>query len=260
MAKKKITKEEAAALTRKLFHFYYAGNLEPWFSYLCTDSVYIGTGEPILFGGDAIRKHFEHYEGVQIKIINDEYFPVILSENAALVYGRIVVKSEDHPSSIITHFTVISRVIGSEIKIVYQHNSYEQSKLYETTAMPEAINTTQFVRNLLLEQPFNQRFAVQSGKQTLFINPFTILYVQSHGKNTDLICIDRIIHCNRSIGELAKELPAVFYQIHRGYLVNTRYITAIRRFEVELLSGITLPIPALTYMQVKQDLQAMLQA
>lgn len=140
MVKKKITKEEVAVLTRKLFHLYYSGNLEPWFSYLCTDSVYIGTGEPI------------------------------------------------------------------------------------------------------------------------FVNPFTILYVQSHGKKTELICVDRIIHCNSSIGALAKELPAVFYQIHRGYLVNTRYITAIRRFEVELLLGITLPIPALTYMQVKQDLQAMLQA
>ncbi|MEI3551660.1 MAG: hypothetical protein V8Q17_03460 [Acutalibacteraceae bacterium] len=42
-------------------------------------------------------------------------------------------------------------------------------------------------------------------------------------------------------------------------MVNTLYIVAIRRFEAELLSGLSLPIPALTYTQVKRDLQEMMQ-
>ena len=117
----------------------------------------------------------------------------------------------------------------------------------------------QFVRNLLLKQPPRKRIPIQSGKQTIYVNPYTILYVQSQRKNTEIVCIDRVISCNSPIGKLAKELPQEFYPLHRGYLVNTLYIVAIRRFEAELLSGLSLPIPALTYTQVKRDLQEMMQ-
>ena len=41
---------------------------------------------------------------------------------------------------------------------------------------------------------------------------------------------------------------------HRGYYVNTLYITAIRRFEAELISGAVLPIPALNYTKIRDDL------
>ena len=67
--------------------------------------------------------------------------------------------------------------------------------------------------------------------------------------------MDKVISCNSKIGELEQDLPKVFYPLHRGYLVNTLYIVAIRRFEAELISGISSPIPALTYTKVKQDLQ-----
>ena len=52
-------------------------------------------------------------------------------------------------------------------------------------------------------------------------------------------------------------MPEVFYPLRRGYLVNTLYIVALRRFEAELISGIS--IPALTYTQVKRDLQELIE-
>ena len=55
---KRIDPEQAARLTRELFHQQYRGNPEAWFAYLCPESVYLGTGEPLLFGGEAIREHF----------------------------------------------------------------------------------------------------------------------------------------------------------------------------------------------------------
>ena len=53
--------------------------------------------------------------------------------------------------------------------------------------------------------------------------------------------------CNYIYRELKERLPEVFYPLRRGYLVNTLYIVALRRFEAELISGISIPIPALTY-------------
>ncbi|CBL41782.1 LytTr DNA-binding domain [butyrate-producing bacterium SS3/4] len=78
-------------------------------------------------------------------------------------------------------------------------------------------------------------------------------------KRTELVCVDRVVSCNYIYRELKERLPEVFYPLRRGYLVNTLYIVALRRFEAELISGISIPIPALTYTQVKRDLQELIE-
>ena len=254
MAVKKIELEEVAALTKELFHAHYAGDLEQWFSYLCPDSVYLGTGEPLLFGGDAIREHFKGFSGKAINIIQEEYFPLSLSDNAVQVCGQIFLESLEKSFRIINLFTISYRIIGGELKMVHQHNTYEYMQPSESRILNLDMNTMQFVRSLLLDRPSGRRMPVRSGTQTIFVNPNTVLYVQSQRRKTEFVCIDRVISCNSSIGEIGMELPDFFYPLRRGYLVNTLFIVAIRRFEVELISGICIPIPALTYQQVKQDL------
>lgn len=257
MKNEKINLKEITALSKELFHAHYAGNPEQWFSYLCTDSVYLGTGEPVLFGGNTIQKHFKCFEGISADIVQEEYYPIALGDQAAQVCGTIVVEDKKELIRVITHFTLGYRMLDGNLKLVHQHNSYEymnQGSHGKSNIINWDINTTQFVRNLLLEESPTKRMEIHSGRQTLFVNPNLLLYVQAQQKQTELVCVDKVISCNSTIGELTKELPDVFYPLHRGYLVNTLYIVAIRRFEIELLSGITLPIPAKKYMKVKQDL------
>lgn len=258
MAAKKIELEKIAALTKELFHAHYEGDLDKWFSYLCPDSVYLGTGEPLLFGGDAIREHFKGFTGKAINIIQEEYFPFSFGDSAAQVCGQIVVESLERSFRVINHFTISYRMIGGELKMVHQHNSYEYMQPRESKVLNLDVNTTQFVRSLLLDRPSGCRIPIRSGTQTIFVNPNTVLYVQSQRRKTEFVCIDRVISCNSSIGEIRKELPDLFYPLRRGYLVNPLFIVAIRRFEVELISGICIPVPALTYQQTKQDLQGMI--
>ena len=169
---KQINLEEITALTKELFHAHYAGDLERWFDYLCPDSIYLGTGEPMLFGGSAIREHFKGFEGRAVDVVSEEYYPVPLGETAAQVCGQIAVRSRQNQLGAVNCFTIGWRLIG---------------------------------------------------------------------------------------GELKERLPEVFYPLRRGYLVNTLYIVALRRFEAELISGISIPIPALTYTQVKRDLQELIE-
>ena len=258
MATEKINLEKVAALTKELFHAHYAGDLDKWFSYLCPDSVYLGTGEPLLFGGNTIREHFKGFTGKAVRVVQEEYFPVSLGDKAAQVCGQNHRGKFGGSFRVINHFTISYRMIGGELKMVHQHNSYEYMQPRESKILKLDMNTTHFVRSLLLERPSGRRLPIRSGTQTIFVNPNTVLYVQSQRRKTEFVCIDRVISCNSSIGEIAKELPELFYPLRRGYLVNTLFIVAIRRFEVELISGICIPIPALTYQQVKQDLQGII--
>lgn len=258
MARKKIELKDVVELTKDLYHEYYSGNPEPWFSHLCNESIWIGNGEPLLFGGDAIRDHFQKCQGVQSVILAEEYHPLRQGDDSAIVCGRFVLDRSDRSYQVTVFFTIAYRRIADELKITHQHNSYEFSQINRNASngtLHMDMNTTQFVKNLLLEQHSTTQIPVKSGRQTLFINPVSVMYVQSQGKRTELVCADRLISCSNSIGELASLLPMDFYPVHRSYLVNTRYVTALRRFEVQLVSGITIPVPEKTYMKVKKDFQ-----
>ena len=159
---KQINLEEITALTKELFHAHYAGDLERWFDYLCPDSIYLGTGEPMLFGGSAIREHFKGFEGRAVDVVSEEYYPVPLGETAAQVCGQIAVRSRHNQLGAVNCFTIGWRLIGGELKMVHQHNSYEYTQPDiegERSILKMDMNTTRFVRNLLLEQPVGRRIA-----------------------------------------------------------------------------------------------------
>lgn len=94
MSKTKIDCEQAVCLSQELFHAHFAGEPEKWFSYLSPDSIYLGTGEPALFGRDAIRARFKDFSGILLDILTEEYHPVPLDSSSALVCGQILVQNQ----------------------------------------------------------------------------------------------------------------------------------------------------------------------
>ena len=162
MATEKINLEEVAALTKELFHAHYAGDLEKWFSYLCPDSVYLGTGEPLLFGGDAIREHFKGFTGKAVSVVQEEYFPVSLGDKAAQVCGQIIVESLEGSFRVINHFTISYRMIGGDLKMVHQHNSYEYMQPRESKILKLDMNTTHFVRRICVSSRFTRMASIST--------------------------------------------------------------------------------------------------
>ena len=254
MSKTKLDCEQAVCLSQELFHAHFSGEPEKWFSYHSPDSIYLGTGEPALFGRDAIRARFKDFSGILLDILTEEYHPVPLDSSSALVCGQILVQNQRKTFCVITRFTLVYRNAGGRLQLSHIHNSYEYVPAGETPSLKLDLNTLKFVRSLILKQHSGKRIAVRSGNQTIFVDPYTVLYVQSQNKRTELVCADQVISCNSSLSDLARELPDIFYPLHRGYYVNTLYITAIRRFEAELISGAVLPIPALNYTKIRDDL------
>lgn len=254
MAVKKIELEEVAALTKELFHAHYAGDLGAM--------VFLPLpGQRLPRHGRAVTIWRRRNQGTFQRLFWESHqhhtgriFPAFFERQCVQVCGQIFLESLEKSFRIINRFTISYRIIGGELKMVHQHNTYEYMQPSESRILNLDMNTMQFVRSLLLDRPSGRRMPVRSGTQTIFVNPNTVLYVQSQRRKTEFVCIDRVISCNSSIGEIGMELPDFFYPLRRGYLVNTLFIVAIRRFEVELISGICIPIPALTYQQVKQDL------
>ena len=93
------------------------------------------------------------------------------------------------------------------------------------------------------------------GNKNIHLDMAMLLYIEGNRHTTLLHCIDNTYTCTQSLQELKEKLSDDFYQIHRSYIIHTDYLISVCCYEAELIGGITLPIPAAKYHQVKTDLE-----
>lgn len=250
--------EDPAALTREIVRGYYQGNLEPWLSRLCAKSVWVGTGERTIFGGEAIREYFS-VQGRRraFRIFQEEYHSMPVGARFGLTVAHVTMGS---PKSETAHMAVsclmLYQLIGSETKAVVTHASHGFLRSFK----PERERALTWVpayhlhRNLLPDTPETGRLPIPSGGRTFYIHPNVILYAQSKERRAELFCVDSVVRTDLTISQMNALLPDTFFPIHRCYTVNPRYVSAIQRYKVTMVTGETLPVPAETYNQVKAEL------
>lgn len=253
--------EDTVAISREITQAYFAGNMEPYLSRLCSKSVWLGTGGRVLIGGDIIRARLKtvvEKRKLFYHITQEEYTPLYLTPRCQAVMGEVRASDPNNPEdAVIASYTFLYQLIGTETKLVLLHANYEflhPFALNEDGPKLE-MSAYQFVRDVLIEIPPKKRLAVPCGSSTLFVQPDMIFYIQSRNRKAELHCVDKIIQSDLSISEVNAMLPETFCSIHRCYTVNTRYVMSIRRCEATLITGEILPIPFHNYMQVKADLE-----
>ncbi|MDE7199785.1 MAG: LytTR family transcriptional regulator [Lachnospiraceae bacterium] len=64
-----------------------------------------------------------------------------------------------------------------------------------------------------------------------------IYYIESNNRKIIVHMHDEIIECYGKIGELERELQEGFFRIHKGYLVNMKYVEGYNRTEVRVKNG-----------------------
>ena len=246
--------EDTVALSREITHSYFAGDMEPYLSRLCSKSVWLGTGGRVLIGGDTIRSRLE--AGVErrtktYQIFQEDYTPLSLTPRCQAVMGEVRACVPDQPEedSVTASYTFLYQLVGVETKLVLLHANYEFLHPFslEEGGPKLEMSAYQFVRDILLEVPPKKRLAVPCGNTTLFVQPDMIFYIQSRNR--------KVIQSDLGISEVNAMLPDTFCSIHRCYTVNTRYVMSVCRYEAALITGEALPIPFHNYMQVKAELE-----
>lgn len=248
---------DVVALTQEIIHGYYRGNLEPCFSHLCKKSVWISTGEQMVIGGAAVREHLlSHPQHRDFRILRDNYTLVPVNARCAAVAAQITaVDAKREDARITASYTMLYQVTGEKTRLVLIHSGYGLLRSNQRDVPAVWVPAYHLFRNLLLDLPEENRLAIPSSGQTFYIHPNTILYVQSKNRRAELCCVDAVVRSNLSINQINAMLPDGFCPIHRCYTVNPRYVSAVRRYQVTMVTGETLPIPFHSYDQVKSSLE-----
>lgn len=255
--------EKLVELTRKIIHDCYEGDFTRWFCCLDAKSIWISPGTPMLIGDKCIREYFKQYEAKRIRVLQrEEYQTFSVNSRIAMVIAKLAERNEREESGkMLITANFIYKMTGRRIALILQQASLEEipeEYAGSRKKLPMDLYTCRFVKGLLLDHKQRACISVPSGGRTMFVDLNTVLFIKSNGRKTEFYCLDCIFPCNLSMSILSEKLPGNFYPIHRSYMVNVRYITAVYRYEAELISGVRIPIPALPYMQIKNDLENML--
>jgi two-component system, LytTR family, response regulator LytT len=91
------------------------------------------------------------------------------------------------------------------------------------------------------EQP--QTIFIKDGKKMIPINTQEVIYLQSEGKYIAIYTIAKKKHLLRNtLSEVCQQLNiATLIQIHKSFVINTRFITAVKYDEI-LLGEIIIPV------------------
>lgn len=252
--------ELLAKITKEIMHDYFQGNPETWFQYLDSRCVFVATGETILSGIENIKHELQsHLKNGRGNILSDEYFHIPLSKKVTVVIAYTISESrEGNDLQVVNLISFIWQMKGKEPKIVYEHASYRfYEKDRKNTILPLKTEQSHFqiAKHLLMGNSKKKRLCFLHGNKTIYLDTSMLLYIEGNRHTSLLHCIDNTYTCTQSLQELKEELPDDFYQIHRSYIIHVDYLVSVCCYEAELIGGITIPIPANKYRQVKTDLE-----
>lgn len=94
----------------------------------------------------------------------------------------------------------------------------------------------------------------QNGKNSIHLNPYRMMYVESKGKMLDIHYENKVIEFQYQISAMEKELEGYgFIRVHKGYLVNYRFIFRINKKDLTLDNQTVIPVSRLRMNEVRSQ-------
>lgn len=101
---------------------------------------------------------------------------------------------------------------------------------------------------------------LRDGNVTRRVAADDIYYIESNNRKIIVHMCGEVIECYGKIGELELELKEDFFRIHKGYLVNMKYVEGYNRTEVRVKDGNSLLLSKYKYQDFAKAYQDFISA
>lgn len=153
-------------------------------------------------------------------------------------------------------FLDISMVDEDGMTVAKQLRSQMESNFEQVFA--QTIREYQYLMAKKKEKP--KEVLVRNGNRTRSVSADDIYYIESSNRKVTLYLRHEKIEYYDKISSLESELKPDFFRIHKGYLVNIKYVERYDRTEVKMRNGDSLLISKYKYQDfVKRYLEYILE-
>ncbi|WP_409016550.1 LytTR family transcriptional regulator DNA-binding domain-containing protein [Anaerostipes caccae] len=247
---------DARELTRQVIEEFFYGNPEKVLQNFHPDVTWIGAANgQCIRGAEKVSQYISHMELPRCEVFQKEYQVVAHSDDMYVVAGWMeigVSQGESGKLSVVQRITFIWKKEEDRLKLLHFHvsNPVEFQENSEYFLRPAGKGTFEYVKKLYSQK----RRLIACGKhdQTYVLWNKDIVYIEAENTNSVIHCLNRDILSRESISILEKKLGEDFIKTHRSFIVNSRYITGIRRYQLAVRQGIELPIPEKKYREIKE--------
>ena len=256
--------QEVIEKTRAVIHLFTEKEVDTFLRCLDKDFSWVADTEGIFMQGvGAFAENVETERRLPpVSITREEYAVAAHERHLWVVYGRFTLEGLSQTATV--HFTFVWMQRQDELFLLHANASHAEAAPAEGADQTAKIAQAR----MFLDAPAGKtdppsgepkrgpeakiRFRDMEGR-IHFLFAHEIVYIKSGNLLCEVHTGQETFQTRATLRDL--ELPG-FFLIHRSYLVNTCYMSAIRRFEATLLDGTRLPISRERYMEFKRFLQA----
>lgn len=243
-------------LTRQVMEELYQQESEKITNKLHSDVTWIGAEDGrCIKGRENVSEHIRNIHVPRCEIMEKEYQAVANSDDMYIVAGRIKVHLQGNAEFLnaMQRLTFIWKIEGGQFLLLHFHVStpIDFQTEHKHPAILAGKETLQYIREL---QTQNRRRLAVFGKrdQIHVLWNKEIVYIEAENTDSRIHCLHRDILSRESISDMEKKLGEDFIKTHRSFLVNSRYITEIKRYHLVINQRIELPIPEKKYREIKE--------
>lgn len=258
---KKYT-QEAILLTQKFLQDYHQKNPETVFSLCAEDMTWIGAQiEQYYIGFEQFKKAILEIveEMFCCHLIQQEFMIAQNSGNICTVIGRYTVLGDDEKHTICgqQRCVCVWEKIDGELKIKHL-STFSPLNTWKVEEGEKFVNSLSeymkcYIHKLVRMEKAERTLVIDNGRGiTQFVSLYTVMWIEAQGRNCVVYTEDEDIDAKMSIGEIREQLNDFFVQIHRGYIVNLKYVKSIKPYSLTLQDGTELSIPQKKYTEVRQ--------
>lgn len=263
MRRDTMTQAKIIDLTGEILRGFYGRSIDHLTHYLSDDFVWIGAYD---FQFTTSKQQFldviqSELNSIQFQMYDEEYEFLSRDRDMMVLYCRFKLRAplSDHTfMQTHTRLTVIWRYVDSTLKLIHIHGSNAQDiPLSSETlvAIPEPNNFIDYITQPVLTNPPPKKMFRTSTGEFRVLMEYDILYIEAQGQNSLIHTRDETILVSGLLRVHQDSLSDIFFRIHKSYLVNSGYITALLRYQVTLCNQILLPVGKERYLVLKQFIE-----
>ena len=181
----------------------------------------------------------------------------------AVITGRYIGHTEENNKEIsrdMQRVTFVWKEKEGFLWLVHFHISNPMNNVEKNEGFPHALGvfTKEYINSLLLEGK-NKYIIVKDEKNAYQRLPVSkIIYIEYFDMRCLIHLLDNDVLVKASLSELEFQIKGVGCQIiirvQKKFAVNKFFVSSIKRYEIEVTNGHTIPVSRSRYKEVKMDL------